>query len=67
MYMPRGGRMEMVVKVESKALHFLPSLCLGVFNRNIFITTVEGIYLLDIKEPGLFREWIANNSKVFAD
>lgn len=63
----QGSRMEMMVTFESEALHFLPSLCLGVFNRNIFIATVEGIYLPDVKEPGLFREWVASNSKVLAD
>lgn len=36
--------------MEIKVVCFLPSLFLGMLSSNIFITTVEGIYLLDITE-----------------
>lgn len=36
--------------MEIEGVHFLPLLFLGKLNSNIFIITVEGIYLLDFKE-----------------
>lgn len=40
----------MLVRVEPEVLQFLPSLFLGLHNCNVFITTVEGIYLLGVRE-----------------
>lgn len=36
--------------MEIEVVYFLPSLFLGMLSSNVFITTVEGICLLDIAE-----------------
>ena len=50
---------------QSKVLHALPSLVLGVLNGNIFITTAGAIYLLHGKELSDFRSELTSISKAF--
>lgn len=56
---------EIVARAESKVLHVLPSLVLGVLYGNIFITTVGAIYLPHGKELSGFRSELTLSSKAF--